>query len=107
MENSANVDLQSVAVGRPKTSYDLSNPVKQTRKVYIYIYIYILELKYVTIGHSKTTTKLSNSTKQAKIDNLKPKRKIKVYAKSKAADSTLQLELINRYIQLKLKLTRS
>ena len=59
----------------------------------------IFGIELVIIEHPKTTIKLSKSKKGSKIITQQP-RKIKFYTDSKAADCTLQLDIL-RYLRKK------
>ena len=83
MEKLTNGDTKPVTGEPPKTSYNSSKPIKQSKRSNLQAETVekpsILELESATINRSKTTTKLSNPIKPEKNDIQKPKQKIEVY----------------------------
>ena len=70
MEKLTNGDTKPVTGEPPKTSYNSSKPIKQSKRSNLQAETVekpsILELESATINRSKTTTKLSNPIKQEK-----------------------------------------
>ena len=60
----------------------------------------VFDIESITIEHRKTATKLWKPIKQPKIIT-QQSSKIKVFINSKAADPTLQLNVIKRHILIK------
>ena len=100
-KTSNNDDIKFVTVRQPKTASNLLNSIKQsniiTKELETIEKPNIFHIESVTIEHPKTVIKLSKPIKHQQIIIRQPK-KIKVYAESKAAHLTLQLDTIKIHI---------